>query len=185
MNDQLNTSQAEAASADERFVRRAADVLNASMTELPPSVTARLNSIRESAVASADADLRGAAAIGASVTGLAVMTRRNEPLPADVAGRLDDIRARAMRRAAQQSQNGRGALTGWRERLGGLSFGVPVGAFASICVLVTTVAVLNLSPGEEPIPAALAEDDLLLASVEDIELYENLEFYQWLAENGL
>lgn len=185
MGKKPETEQTDELSADARFVRRAADVLNASMSGLPPSVTARLNSIRESAVASADADLQRASMTSEPATGSAVLARRNDSLPTDVVDRLDDIRARAMQRAAQRSQRGHGLLTGWRERLDGLSFGVPAGAFASICVLVTTLAIFNLLASEEPIPASLAEDVLLLASVDDIELYENLEFYQWLAENGL
>lgn len=168
-------------SDDERFVSRAAEVLNASMGELSPGITTRLNSIRESAVASVEVGLMNSLTLRSAIVG-----KPGDPLPVEVTTRLDDLRARVMMRAEHQvRKNGHGALAGWRERLSGGYFGVPVGTFASLCVLVTTLAIFNLPTSEEALPAALAEDVVLLASADDIELYENLEFYQWLAENGL
>lgn len=185
MNEQPETAQTDEMGADARFVRRAADVLNASMSGVPPAITARLNSIRESVVASAETD-----SVGVSAMRSPVVSKPGEPMPAGITDRLDDIRARAMQLAARQSQDhNHGFLMGWRgrlaSRLSGVAFGVPAGAFASICVLFTTLAIFNVPTSDEPLPAALAEEVLLQASVDDIELYENLEFYQWLAENGL
>jgi len=35
------------------------------------------------------------------------------------------------------------------------------------------------------LPVVLSEDGLLIASADELELYQNLEFYQWLADSGL
>ena len=61
---------------------------------------------------------------------------------------------------------------------------VPVSAFATACVLVT-VATLFFQFPEQPTGELAEADILLFASSDEIELYDNLEFYLWLAENGL
>ncbi|MDP1931537.1 MAG: hypothetical protein Q8L60_08775 [Gammaproteobacteria bacterium] len=182
--------QAETLSTDEIFVRRAAVVLSASIADVSPLIMERLDSMRRSAVASANMDFTDA--------DMSAVYRRTDSLPANVTTRLDDIRARAMQRATQQlKQPDSGMLGRLRERLGSFSFGVPAGAFASVCVLVTTLAIFNardqgldssresIGSTQESLLLALAEDVYLLASADELELYENLEFYQWLAENGL
>jgi len=61
---------------------------------------------------------------------------------------------------------------------------VPVGAFATACVLVTVATLFYQFPDQSA--GELAEADILLfASSDEIELYDNLEFYLWLADNGL
>jgi hypothetical protein len=50
---------------------------------------------------------------------------------------------------------------------------------------VTTFTLLTVRDPDEVMPAAMNEEGLVLASADDLELYENLEFYQWLADNGL
>ena len=61
---------------------------------------------------------------------------------------------------------------------------VPVGAFATACVLVTVATLFYQFP-EQPASEIAEADVLLFASSDEIELYDNLEFYLWLADNGL
>jgi hypothetical protein len=57
---------------------------------------------------------------------------------------------------------------------------VPAGAFASIVATAVALSLLVAEPGNG---GAHAEADLeLLTAGEELELYENLEFYQWLRD---
>ncbi len=171
---------------EERFVSRAAAILNSSVEALPPHIEARLDGMRSAAlgrVTDHDAFVQSAGLTLASGDSA-------EGLPVAVRARLDDIRAEALQRAARQlhSQPQRtvaSLLAGLRARLLNPGLGIPAGAFASICVLLTTFAVFTARAPEEVLSVAMNEEGLVLASADDIELYENLEFYQWLAENGL
>jgi len=57
---------------------------------------------------------------------------------------------------------------------------VPAGAFASVVATVVAVTLMVMEPGSG---LAREADDLeLLTAGEELELYENLEFYQWLQD---
>lgn len=61
---------------------------------------------------------------------------------------------------------------------------LPFGGFVTACVLV--VAVTTFMPGTTPeglAPAAPLEDIDLLTSADSLALYEDYEFYEWLAAN--
>lgn len=61
--------------------------------------------------------------------------------------------------------------------------GLLIGGFATACVMVLTVALLLNSPASmQDIPA---EDIELISSSDNFELFEDLEFYEWLEEDGL
>ena len=172
--------------AAEHFAARVAALLNSSTEGLPPHVEARLNSMRANAmirVSGQEDFVRNAGLTLASGEGV-------ENLPVEVRGRLDDIRAQALQRAGRKLRTQRpspvvGLLTWLRARLIGTELGIPAGAFASVCLLMMTLAVFSLREPDEVLPVAMLEEGLVLASGDDIELYANLEFYQWLAENGL
>lgn len=61
---------------------------------------------------------------------------------------------------------------------------LPFGGFVTACVLV--VSVMMFAPGRAPeteaVPSALEDLDILTSS-DSLDLYEDYEFYQWLAEN--
>jgi len=59
---------------------------------------------------------------------------------------------------------------------------LPAGGLVTACLLVTVV-VLQWPDSARISP--VDSDILLFASADEIELYENLEFYLWLAENGM
>ncbi len=165
---------------EERFAARVAAALDSSIDELPPGIEARLDSMRSTALAQLldhDAFVQSA---GMVLSG----ERAEEGLPPNVAARLDDIRAQALQRAARRLQH---KSPGWGvfDRLLSPRLSIPAGAFASVCVLVTTIALLPAREPEEIMPMPMNEEGLVLASADDLELYENLEFYQWLADNGL
>ncbi len=171
-------STVEIEDADERFLRQVVSVLNNSLSELSLREMAQLNQARMAATTRQPVDMARE------------LTMSRGELPPDVTFRLDAIRAEALQRAQAQLRRGksREASQGPLGRLF-IGYGMPVSAFASVCVLVTALAVFNLRDnmreGLDPLPLVVIEDSVLLASEEDIELYENLEFYQWLAENGL
>jgi hypothetical protein len=61
---------------------------------------------------------------------------------------------------------------------------LPFGGFVTACVLV--VSVMMFGPGRAPDTEAATspmEDIDILTSSDSLDLYEDYEFYQWLAEN--
>jgi len=61
---------------------------------------------------------------------------------------------------------------------------IPAGGFAVLAIAIS-VTYYGLQTIQEPAPLANVEDAPILAAPEDLELYEELDFYQWLAvEHG-
>lgn len=58
---------------------------------------------------------------------------------------------------------------------------IPAGGLAAIG-LVIGISILQIQSTRETSPMASIEDMPLLSAPEDLELYEELDFYQWLAE---
>jgi hypothetical protein len=58
---------------------------------------------------------------------------------------------------------------------------IPAGGIAAIG-LVIGISVFQIRTAQETSPMASIEDMPLLTAPEDLELYEELDFYQWLAE---
>lgn len=173
-------------SDEARFLARVADTLESSLIQLPPALESRLDSARHAAMLQAwemDGERNAAQAnFGALLDSSA------PKIPESVHLRLDAIRAQAMQRASAaqlKSQQSHPDVAWWKKLWPAQGFAVPVSAFASISVLVTTIAIFSGTNAPETMPLIVAENSLVLASEDEIELYENLEFYQWLAENGL
>ena len=64
----------------------------------------------------------------------------------------------------------------------------PFGGLVTACVLVMVVAVFYQTQPEAPVQVSPGtanpiEDLDILTSAEELEFFENLEFYQWLEEN--
>lgn len=179
MKKEFNNDLIGGLSDEERFVLRAAAVLDNSLGVLSPLEQARLDAARQSAL------LRVTAEPGEHSAFARTLTTSEEQIPDDIRHRLDGIRAQAMARAREKQHDERAARSRWNWLRVPRDFAVPAGAFASVCVLVTTLAVFNTADSPDVIPVALSDDGLLIASAEELELYQNLEFYQWLADNGL
>jgi hypothetical protein len=58
---------------------------------------------------------------------------------------------------------------------------LPFGGFVTACVLV--LSVMTFMPGETEAVASPMEDLDILTSSDSLDLYEDYEFYRWLAEN--
>lgn len=97
----------------------------------------------------------------------------------DSAAALDEVTATRLRAARAQ------AVSGMRERPGAWSgWWLPVGGLATAAVAALVFVLVQQAPEPVPPPAGLADVELLSSSV-DLELLDELEFYEWLAlENG-
>ena len=166
-------------SEEARFLRKVVQTLDSSLTHLPLGIEGRLDSVRHAVMLQAKEPSSESSA--ADMRFVAVIESSEPQIPESVRIRLDAIRAGAMQRASAAQQE----KASWWSRWLPQGSALPVSAFASICMLVTTLAIFNLSGTPETMPLVVAENSLVLASEEEIELYENLEFYQWLADNGL
>ena len=94
-----------------------------------------------------------------------VLDESVDHLDAETLSRIRQVRARTVEKAEQKTVH-------W--------FGVVSGAVATACVMVLAVTIfLNNEPAVQPLPA---EDIDLVSSLDELELVEDLEFYQWLAE---
>ncbi len=169
-------------SEDERFVLRVAAELDNSLGSLSAAERARLDAARRASLLRAGLESVGQSAAHSAFA--RALDESAERIPEDVRQRLDTIRDQAMAKARADRRSAQIAGTRFSWRLP-RAFAVPAGAFASVCVLVTTLALFSTSEVPEVLPVALSEDGLLIASADELELYQNLEFYQWLADNGL
>jgi hypothetical protein len=164
--------------------------LDRSVGKLDPAVVARLDAMRTEALSRPLLQAPVDAAVEERLVNAARVSLDdsvNELDPA-IAVRLEQSRKAALARASGatgESSPVREPLRTWLASLfdpGRLA--IPAGAFATVCLLVTVSLVLFRVPGQ-PDPEFTDADVLLFASNEEIELYENLEFYLWLADNGL
>jgi hypothetical protein len=111
-------------------------------------------------------------------------------LPPEIEARLDGIRQRAVAKLdSQQNQSQGTALSRLLKQAGIVlnAFTLPIPAaslVATACVMVTVVALFYVASGPS-VSLSFEEEISLIASADDIELYENLEFYLWLAETEL
>jgi hypothetical protein len=169
---------------DKEFVATICQQLDRSVENLPGSVLERLDTARNGAFKLAHQSIPDDDAA------LATVARHSledyEPLPKEIETRLDQIRQQAIARLDSHSKQPNGYLKPWRERLQalfGFDFSAAAGFVATACVMVTVVSLFYVS---RPTGVLTTEEEMMLvASAEDIELYENLDFYLWLAESGI
>ena len=91
------------------------------------------------------------------------LERSARELDADTGARLRAARLRALEAAPQRLRS---------------LYGAPIGALATASAAV--LAVYLWSETSAPSPAATAEDFEILSTAEPLELYEQLEFLEWL-----
>ena len=92
--------------------------------------------------------------------------------------RLAQARSRALEAASRAPRPWWHAL--WPGRTRGRDWLLPAGALASIVATAVALSLMVAEPGNGR--AREVEDLELLTAGEEIELYENLEFYQWLQD---
>ena len=157
--------------------------LDQQLLPLDSALSERLAQLREQALQRLNSD--GASApVDKSLFIDGVVTRLDdcaEPSRA-VQQRLDRLRRQAIVRGTGDKQ-----AAGFWEQLGDFFSGqhrLGMSMVATACLTVTVVSVfyvssnLNETFGADP-------ELTLVASADDLELYENLDFYLWLEENGI
>ena len=91
-----------------------------------------------------------------------------DALDANTLSRIRQIRAQAIEKVEARHVN-------W--------FGIMTGALATACVMVFAVMILLQSP--TTIQPVQVDDLELISSSDNLELFEDLEFYEWLDEYEL
>jgi hypothetical protein len=96
--------------------------------------------------------------------------------------RLDDDVRQRLQQARRAAIRAATSATGQPSRLAvHPSRAVAAGSFA-VLALVASVVFYQYRSASEPSPMASIEDMPILTAPEELELYEELDFYQWLAE---
>lgn len=175
-------------SNEDIFVQAICAHLDASIESLDPALEARLHAMRQAAVSPLTHYAPDTANDALLLHVRESFDAAPELAPA-IKSRLDAARLQAVAKMRQRD----GSLfqifgSRWRYGMASLldlsRLARPAGMMATACVMVTVVSLFYVSSR----PAgtlALEEEIVLIASADDFELYENLEFYLWLAENGL
>ena len=163
-------------SDDAKLVRKASSVLESSLDDNSLAIQHRLDSARHAAM------LRVWQPSAAQDTIAQTLNVSAQQLPEGVSDRLDAIRQQALMRANSRTEKSRA----WLDRIiPTSSFAVPASAFAFSSVMVMALFLLPNQAQQEVMPLVVAENDLVFVPGQELELYENLEFYQWLEETGL
>ena len=171
-------------SEDRKMLNQIRAMLDDSVTQIDSDTRQRLDSIRALALTSP----RALEPINDSEEDLVLAVQASlddsvSDLDPQLLARLDAARKAAIAQKPPISP----AAALWQQlkaRLAPSGVSVPLGAFATACVLVTVATLFYQLPTRNA--GQLVDGDVLLfASGDDIELYDNLEFYLWLADNGL
>ena len=155
--------------------------LDASIAQLPESVEESLSAGRQAAL------LQVSHLAQQDTSGLISAVDDHAALSPDIEARLDQIRHSAVAKYEQQrnrAPESRGfSLSEWiKSQADSFNFGARTGMLATTCVLLTAISIFYVN--SRPTGTLTLEEEIsLVATAEDIELYENLEFYLWLAEN--
>ena len=168
----------------ELLLTQICDALDQSVAQIDAGTQVRLNDIRGRALA----QNRITEPVNDSEESLVMAAQANlddsiADLDPAVLARLNEARKSAL------AQNGLSKSTpGFWQQLAARfklpQMSAPISAFATACVLVTVATLFYRFPNQTV--NELADTDVLLfASSDEIELYDNLEFYLWLADNGL
>lgn len=169
--------------------------LDKSIAQLDADIARRLDSMREQALDPAEkvvvdlVKLQDSHASDKLVQTIRTNLEQSASVPAEIEARLDDIRRRAMAKLElSREKSPRSPVSALLQQFGALldSFKMPMPArlVATACVMVTAVSLFYVAL-RPPGSLSFEEEISLIASADDIELYENLEFYLWLAETEL
>jgi len=171
---------------EEQFLQEIRSRLDRSISDLDPSLSSRLDQIRGQALITPQHSV--SIDDEPLVDSVLNTLEDNEALPPPIEQRLDQIRNNAVARmGSENSQPTQSIFARMRDTIKDRlrpGFPVPASMFATACVMVTAVSLFYVS--SRPAGTLSLEEELtLIASADDIELYENLDFYLWLAENGI
>ena len=104
-----------------------------------------------------------------------VLDQSNEQLDAATLSRLNQARQRAL---AEHDRH-RGFITGWLP-----AGNVATYTFASVATVAVLSAVLLMQTGKSLPNAGNVADLEIMATRDKLEMYEQLDFYQWMAEEN-
>ncbi len=99
-----------------------------------------------------------------------------DALDANTLSNIRQIRAQALDKVGKKARKkAEGRDINWQRYL--------FGGLATACVMVLAVVLLLNSPSSmQPVPV---DDMELISSSDNLELFEDLEFYEWLEQNDL
>lgn len=170
---------------EEILVQEICKHLDASIAHVPQSIEQYLTEGRQAAL------LQNAHLNSQDAEGLTHAVRAelddNSALAPDIEARLDQIRHSAVTRFEQLQETttepSSFSLSAWiKTQFDSFNFAASAGMLATACVMVTAISIFYIN--SRPAGTLTLEEEIgLVATAEDIELYENLEFYLWLVEN--
>lgn len=170
---------------EEVLVQKICRHLDVSIAHLPLAIEQSLLECREAAL------LQNAQPVPQDAEDLAQAVSReldnNSALSPDIEARLDQIRHSAVAKfeqlQEQTTETSRFSLIAWiKTQSDSFNLSASAGMLATACVMVTAISIFYVN--SRPAGTFTLEEEIgLVATAEDIELYENLEFYLWLAEN--
>ena len=167
---------------DDQFVEKICSYLDRSLEDIDPAYSTRLDEIRSSAFSQ-----RPAIAQDDEVLLDSIVTRSEDqaPLSNDIEQRLNQMRREAVTRVNSDSKKHSllSSAKNWIEDIFANCYSVPVSMVATACLTVTVVTLFYTS-SDPANDFSVDEELMLVASAEDLELYENLDFYLWLEETG-
>jgi hypothetical protein len=108
-------------------------------------------------------------------------------LSPNIEARLDQIRQSAVAKFEQLQEKTTGtsrfSLSAWiKTQSHSFNLSASAGMLTTACVMVTAISIFYVN--SRPTGTLTLKEEIgLVATAEDIELYENLEFNLWLAEN--
>lgn len=164
--------------SDNDLIREICTRLDASCANLPVELEQRLDAMRQRALIQ-----QGTAELQPDPS---FRLESGHELSPAIESRLNAARRRAIAHyQTQQSESHSGEFAQWLDALiNPLRFARSASILATACVLVTVVSLFYVASRPESL-LPIDEEMGLIASAGDFELYENLEFYLWLAETGL
>ena len=162
---------------EEFFVKQIRRHLDASIAHLPLFIEQSLTQTRQAALLQ-NAHL--AQAVSRKLDD-------NSALSPDIEARLDQIRNSAVARFEQlqekTTETSGFSLSSWiKTQFDSFNFTASAGMLTTAFVMVTAISIFYVN--SRPTGTLTLDEEIgLVATTEDIELYENLEFYLWLVEN--
>lgn len=167
------------------FVQEICRQLDASIARLPKHTQQRLDAGRQAAV------MQQAHQPASSDESLATAVSRelddSSRVSPEIEARLNQIRQSAIAKfeklEAKKAASAGFSFGRWlKNQFDSFSFVASAGMLATACVLITAISIFYVN--SRPAGTLTLEEEIgLIATAEELELYENLEFYLWLAEN--
>ncbi len=174
--------------SEDKFISEICIRLDHSIAALDSDVEAQLDAARATALSLDTTKAMPHQAIddGLLLDGVVNTLEDYDDVSPEIENRLNQIRHRAIAQLSEQSTSpGSFVLfTQWLEQIRDSfysSFNYPAGMMATACLTITVASLFYMNTGQDAI-VPVDEETLLIASAEDFELYENLDFYLWLEE---